>query len=510
MATIFTVHGTFASGPEVGDKWWQKEGIIDSEIRSYVSSDDGTIEIKPIIWTGANSELARREGAATLHDKINEFGTGPCVVIGHSHGGAVIDFAAMQRNSTTTFEKVSAVITVATPYLIIRKSRSLFNRVDVVGKSLLTFSVFWVVLFSLIFARALDFFSWLSVAQGLWYMLASPREWVLFGLPVAAAYFALRLSSAKRFARYRASLSREMKPFISRWTCLYDRNDEAIGGLGSLKTLHLQLFDDHFSFGPLSVASVFIVPLAFVLLCSIPPIMVAFLTIADGSWQVASFPRGFTGSDPWLNAKILGGVAYDLLKKPIYYANTTLAGTNWEWLAYLIYPLLTGMSFLASLLITLVGVGASIVASKIISKLLNPLARSGIRRNLLGADTMGEIAHHTQRHPTWMSVGFQPLPADLSEELNNFSNLGAATSIAEIRGILHQLAFLQSGSDLKVLLEKYLTWNELIHTSYFAILRFRKLLYYIISQSKGFSPTQSFQGDPDYALVAAWYAEIRQ
>jgi hypothetical protein len=51
----------------------------------------------------------------------------------------------------------------------------------------------------------------------------------------------------------------------------------------------------------------------------------------------------------------------------------------------------------------------------------------------------------------------------------------------------------------------YLTWDELIHTAYFNIPRFRKLVAYAIAQADGFQATEAFKADPDYATVAGWY-----
>jgi hypothetical protein len=54
-----------------------------------------------------------------------------------------------------------------------------------------------------------------------------------------------------------------------------------------------------------------------------------------------------------------------------------------------------------------------------------------------------------------------------------------------------------------------LTWNELLHTSYFEAARFCKLLAYTISRLEGFRATGLFKADPDYLVAARWYDEMR-
>jgi hypothetical protein len=56
---------------------------------------------------------------------------------------------------------------------------------------------------------------------------------------------------------------------------------------------------------------------------------------------------------------------------------------------------------------------------------------------------------------------------------------------------------------------EYLTWQELIHTNYFNVPRFRMLVAYTIADSEGFRPTEAFRNHPDYSCVADWYEEIK-
>jgi hypothetical protein len=102
------------------------------------------------------------------------------------------------------------------------------------------------------------------------------------------------------------------------------------------------------------------------------------------------------------------------------------------------------------------------------------------------------------------------LPAALGAEISAFSDQQAGKSVARLRSAVHVLAFAEGGREKSDLLSTYLTWDELIHTSYFQVPRFCKLVAYALSTADGFRATAAFRADPDYTLVAGWFDEMRQ
>jgi hypothetical protein len=70
MATIVTMHGTFSSEPESGDKWWQKGGPLENELRSLVDVEDGRLDFVPHVWDGLNSENSRRAAGEELFNRL--------------------------------------------------------------------------------------------------------------------------------------------------------------------------------------------------------------------------------------------------------------------------------------------------------------------------------------------------------------------------------------------------------------------------------------------------------
>ena len=120
---VVTVHGTGDSspGPE-GPKWWQRGSSFAERLTARLASHGVGAEIVPHIWTGANSASDRESGADTLASLIKL-----CAkkyrgvhVIGHSHGGNVAndaaDFLRWGRRSKKRKEVIDSVTTVGTPY----------------------------------------------------------------------------------------------------------------------------------------------------------------------------------------------------------------------------------------------------------------------------------------------------------------------------------------------------------------------------------------------------------
>jgi hypothetical protein len=102
-----------------------------------------------------------------------------------------------------------------------------------------------------------------------------------------------------------------------------------------------------------------------------------------------------------------------------------------------------------------------------------------------------------------------PLPGPLADEIAQRSYSAAAASITKMRAELSLLAFAEQTDDIAKVLGDYLTWEELIHTTYFRVERFRRLLAFALCRAPGFRETEAFKNDPQRAELAAWYDAIR-
>lgn len=145
-----------------------------------------------------------------------------------------------------------------------------------------------------------------------------------------------------------------------------------------------------------------------------------------------------------------------------------------------------------------------------ISAFLDSITWGELKRAAFGNDTISEIAVAAAPHPVWVNATRPFLPADVANEIAQRSNDVAASSLVKLRNAISELAFSERSADHASVIEEYITWNELIHTTYFQVESFRKLVAYALTQGAGFRPTNAFKEDPDYAVVAGWYADINK
>src|SRR5690606_40191374 len=100
------------------------------------------------------------------------------------------------------------------------------------------------------------------------------------------------------------------------------------------------------------------------------------------------------------------------------------------------------------------------------------------------------------------------LPAEVSDEISDHSNAMAAQSLTKFRNAISTLAFSEGESDKGGLISNYLSWKELVHTSYFDIPAFRRIVALSIGQAEGFMPTEAFLADPGFVRLSQWVADL--
>jgi hypothetical protein len=118
---VITVHGTGdTAATTTGEKWFQNGSAFAGRLTESLSSRGVNAEIIPHLWTGANSANAREKGALSLAKRIRQLSRqGRDVhVIGHSHGGNVANDAACMLGWSMKQHKpkLSSVTTVGTPF----------------------------------------------------------------------------------------------------------------------------------------------------------------------------------------------------------------------------------------------------------------------------------------------------------------------------------------------------------------------------------------------------------
>jgi hypothetical protein len=171
--------------------------------------------------------------------------------------------------------------------------------------------------------------------------------------------------------------------------------------------------------------------------------------------------------------------------------------------------LVTPVAFFGiSLVITYLVSIAGPIASSVLSIGLNRLTWKLVRRMGFGNDTLGEVSINADSSCAWLGPSWLPLPERLSNDITELSNKAASVAVGKFRGLIGDLTLKDKEANA-FLFSEYLTWDELIHCSYFNVPRFRMLVAYAIAHSEGFKPTEAFRSHPDYNLVAHWYEEMK-
>jgi hypothetical protein len=500
MATIITVHGTGATGPEEGDEWWQKGSPFEKHLRELVESKDGLLRFQRLIWDGANSETSRRKAAGRLYEEVKKLEREgeKYSLVGHSHGGSVIVnalfLAASHANKLTNLTRV---IAVGTPFIESVKSFWLFSRSGFLGKSVLvstTASVFALGFVTLFFAFSKGRSNFLTNAL---------FTTVFYLVPLTAVYSMLWLLNRRHYYMYRPTILRFSRTaYIPRLVSLCHKDDEAINGLKSLSNLDIQIFQRDFAVSFLALASLFLLPILLILLAMWPTMLGILVVYENQLGVVLTIPPGssFGAHMMTVMSLIMAPVAALLDKIGIPH--------NFGAVVLILLGIII-VIVVTSLIVTGFVTALARYVSGGLSIVFNWLTWKQIRRMGFGNDVVGELAIKANSVSPWMNSRWLPIPETLAAKISELSDKAASTAAPKFRHLINQLALSKEKEMKSFFFSEYLTWNELIHTSYFSVPGFRMLVAYAIANSEGFRPSEAFKNHPDYSLVAGWYEEMK-
>jgi len=612
MATIITVHGTFAhvgSGPDAGSgaqltygttPWWQSGSAFETDLRANVTAEDGTpVDVRPFIWSGNNSEMERREAGARLLSQMQSLekaGESYCVV-GHSHGGSVISSALMQSiGNRVPLDGLQRWITVGTPFVELRKERFLFLRLPLLLKAVFVASL--MLLFMLGFYLIMEAIGGGRVFERQNRAIALGVAVVLTSLPFVLFYLIAKYLDRRKLFFYRNRIiAKAASLFTPKWLPLTHENDEAVNGLSSLKSVNLNIFHRDFAVPALSLISVFVLPLTYVYLVTSPTTMVAiadFLkddvyaveqyqaqeqayrvdarelrrkrrelqrqqTKLDEAGQdvvamsearsrikeirremramrtgliqkypelmqiqrVSRFRNRFLtqNGQPCANNQLCEGGRSLLINSRLLLHIVTDEVSSWvideevrrsalgRFIGFLFPVLLVPIIFglVAIAMVLLIQVIARVI-SNAASRYLDGLTWAEIKRSAVGNDTETEVAVGAANRPFWISDAQPFLPESVGQPITAHSNRVTAQSLAKFRNAISELAFAEKSEDKSNAVLSYLTWEELVHTSYFEVPEFRALVTAAISDVDGFKPTAEFASNSDRSAALQWIA----
>mgnify|MGYP002620641375 FL=1 len=214
------------------------------------------------------------------------------------------------------------------------------------------------------------------------------------------------------------------------------------------------------------------------------------------------------GRDYILNSKLLFHVVTDELTAAVVNEDM-LGGTHGNMLRLATPIVLVPVAFalLALGVLALIQYLASHL-SVYVSRALNRMTRAEVKRSSFGNDTDGEVVVGAGYGPSWLDPVTCLLPDAVSDKISDHSNAMMAQSVSKFRSAISTLAFSESEDRKAGLIASYLSWKELVHTCYFDVDSFRKIVALAVSQSEGFAPTEAFRRDGLYAATESWVATL--
>lgn len=612
MATVVTVHGTFAHSAGTADalniggggeaQWWQQGSAFEADLKRWVQGADGQpIDFVPFTWSSLNSELDRRHAGTELLKILRglEHRNEPYCLVGHSHGGSVIasaliDSAAQKK----TLPGLKRWITVGTPFVGMRKERFLFTRLSLTRKVLFVASLMLFMMF--LFYVAGELFANGFRVRSERYYIGLLFSATMMTLPIVVFYLGFRYLDGRELAGYgRGVVERAKAAFQDSWLPLVHKDDEAVQGLRTLPKVRLHFFGDDFAVSTITKAAIIALPLLYLFVVTSPGIMLAisdflqtkvydvqefagtedttsrarneltdlFNRMREAREQAESggidpsvaedarrrlaeyrrqlrekrqqidrslpefaaaeraqrFKRRFlmregkpceggrlcgAGHDYALNSKLLFHVVTDELSSAVV-DETSLGGAAGGVVRLLVPIVLVPVAFAAVALVVLAVIEyLARHVSVYISRMLNYLTMSEVKRSSFGNDTEGEVVLGADYGPSWLEPVSCILPMDICNGISDHSNTVTAESLAKFRSAISSLAFPEGQDNIAGQITNYLSWKELVHTCYFDLKEFRAIVAQSISRADGFQPTEAFRHDPVYAQSAVWLSNL--
>lgn len=284
MATIITVHGTFAKPTEANAdgglqpdlQWWETQSTFETDLHKLVEGRDGKLDVKPFVWSGDNSEVERREAGAELAKLMRELETRsePYCVIGHSHGGSVVSAALLECAARKkSLPNLKRWITVGTPFINLRKEVWLLTRLSLVRKVIFVASM--MLLLMLIIYQAATMLTGDRLLFGSLFPRVQYWTIAFMSIPAFLIYFLFKYLDVRAMLDHRRRVTKRARNnFGDRWRALAHPDDEAIQGLALLPDARLTFFDRSFAVSSITLVSVIALPLIYLAVLFSPPTIV--------------------------------------------------------------------------------------------------------------------------------------------------------------------------------------------------------------------------------------------
>ncbi len=527
MTTIITIHGTNAGRPEdVGDQWWQKESVFQTELAKRIAPADGSeLTFFPFHWSGANSELERRKAGEALFKLSLEFerGASDYHFMGHSHGGSVA-MEALRRSGTLhqtaaqfrPLEKLGSWLTVGTPFLELKKKRFLFQRLNTMGQIVFALALLLIGLSGaqvfLAFDQAAGVTGSLAeIATGdataygtVDEIRSAARErrndfitvGATLGFVALVLFYPMFRSQRRLMMRYAGHTKSWLKSqYEKRWVALFDEDDEAINGISAALQLNGEIAPSNSFIGltklipVVLLVGVYAVAL-FLSLFHLDTLLAVRDSMGANNFFVQYFELMLRAASPFAQ---VAGETTQVAAPQVAVASIFVA------FVLLTLPLIALYAIFHF-------VGAAI--SPFLAKALDGFFWTQVKNRAFGNDTVGENVGAIDTRPREFKPQWSKLPKRINTALQDYTSEHAATTVRKARDVLG-LAREQGSDNIVKTISDQLSWGELIHTAYFDVPDFVDLAAYALIETGHFKPTADFKASAGFRQAKTDYAEIK-
>ncbi len=523
MPTIITVHGTFSSGPETGNKWWQRDSSFHQQLAERFSSAGARPTFEPFQWDGKNSETSRREAGIQLAKKLKDMQE-PVVLVGHSHGGSVIEHALLYANQKKfNLDHILRIITVGTPFFSFQPSRFLFSKLGNAGKSYYLSTMLMVVilvtsLIAILRSESIHAFSKINnTAGGVSGLL------VLFIVYLIVRHY----YRAKTGYISKRRIKAIKEKYADRFFPLHHPDDEAILGLSATANHRLRVFHSDF-FDPFLTIMTLFAPILLLFFIALSPALteIAYDIISGIFSAFGVHYQSFDNlKNVSLNSGIDGSENQDMIWN-LYVLGVALGTPFARIVSYAVVPQVDAIGFVIStpLVVLLTGSFYYLVSrvfifvlsfflkplSKQIARISNKLTSKQLLDTAWGNDVSGSHGKKVKTSPGCHDGAGLTLPTELADEILTYSNTEMARSVPEIRqAISHGFSALEKEKEMTGLWD-FFKGDELVHTAYFKIPHFNQFIAELIAKTPGFADIKTIQQAAAASQTTNWATLIHR
>ncbi len=495
---IVTVHGTGAGGEsDKGTGWWQLDSPFQKKLAAYVDLSDQNVDVVPFHWgVGPNSETERRAAGKRLFAQLREYDTQGIDyhLVGHSHGGSVIYDALLHSAARNEpLARLQNWFTIGTPFLDYKPNGFLFSRLNIWGQL-----IYVTAIASLLFAIGLVASHLFDLPFGQVVKGAlGDNATRIFYVPVLTfllTYFVISyglLFLTERLTKRWASDKQKHRTrdlYERKWVGFWHRDDEAISALSNVGSLRRAI-----------VPSNFLVPLF-----SLIPLIATIIGIG---YLFSAAAHTLTPDNPTAS-DFFGKLGQSAIKvEDMNLTFDTLLKTAWELIQVVV--VIMGPLLGIYLLVTSAAIGVSRLLAHIIGRPaaagIDRLVWSSVRQRAWGNDRRGEYVAKVSNHPPQFDARYVALPKTVADRIANLSESQASETLRRAREMLGMSTDSKSMGDIGNDLSAQLTWKELIHTCYFDIDEFVRVLAAGL-RAGGVPPARGFKGSTTDADT--WLADI--